>query len=80
MSGGGDGPRDQRPLLEGGRAVQLGAIVPAGGLLATGRVTAALKVAASGGTARQWVGILCLEEADGARGNLGEGVLTLTAS
>ncbi len=53
--------------------------VPAGGLLATGRITATLKVAASGGESRQWVAILCLEEADGALVNLGEGATTAPA-
>jgi predicted acyl esterase len=71
--GGGFGPRDQRPLVEGGHAAHLDVTVPAEGLLATGRVTATLAIAASGGEARQWVAILCLEEEDGSLVNLADG-------
>ena len=73
MPGGGFGPHDQRPLLAGGHAVELGVAVPAEGLLATGRVTTTLTVAATGEEPRQWVAILCLEEADGALVNLADG-------
>jgi predicted acyl esterase len=79
VPGGGFGPRDQRSLLEGGRVVRLDASVPVGGLLATGRVSVALKVAASGGEPRQWVAMLCLEEADGALVNLADGATTAPA-
>jgi hypothetical protein len=71
--GGGFGPRDQRPVLEGGYALRLDASVPAGGVEAAGRVTAALTVATTGEDPRQWVGILCLEETDGALVNIAEG-------
>jgi predicted acyl esterase len=79
VPGGGFGPRDQRSLLEGGHAVRLDVAVPAEGLLAAGRVTTTLAIAATGEASRQWVAILCLEEADGALVNLAEGASTAPA-
>jgi predicted acyl esterase len=80
VPGGGFGPCDQRPLLADGHAVLLDAVVPAGGLLATGRVTATLAVTATGAEARQWVAILCLEDEGGALVNLAEGACEAPAS
>jgi uncharacterized protein len=77
--GGGFGPRDQRPLLEGGRALRLDLTPLADGLVAAGPVTATLAVAAEGEAPRQWVAILCLEDADGALVNLADGATEATA-
>jgi putative CocE/NonD family hydrolase len=79
VPGGGFGPRDQRPLLESGHALRLEVATPAEGLTALGPATATLAVAASGSDARQWVVILCLEEADGALVNLAEGAAVAPA-
>ena len=53
--------------------------MPAGGLVAAGRVTAQVTVAATGDEPRQWVGILCLEDADGALVNIADGACTAPA-
>ena len=73
MPGGGFGPHDQRPVAESGHALLLDVAAPAGGLVAAGRVTATLAVAATGDEPRQWVGILCHEDADGALVNIADG-------
>ncbi|HET6171181.1 MAG TPA: CocE/NonD family hydrolase [Gaiellales bacterium] len=72
--GSGMGPRDQRPLLEGGRALRLDVAPLPDGIVAAGPVTTTLAVAATGEATRQWVAILCLEEAGGELINLAEGV------
>ena len=48
VPGGGFGPHDQRPLLEGGHALCLSGNAPEPGLTAAGPATATLAVAASG--------------------------------
>jgi predicted acyl esterase len=80
VPGGGFGPRDQRPLLAGGGALQLDVAASADGVLAAGPVTATLTVSATGDDTRQWVVILCSEDADGALVNLAEGVALAPAS
>jgi uncharacterized protein len=80
VPGGGFGPHDQRPLLEDGHALRLSVAAPAEGLTAVGPATAMLAVAATGSDARQWVAILCLEDAEGALVNLAEGVAVAPAA
>jgi uncharacterized protein len=72
VPGGGFGPRDQRAVAESGHALRLDAVA-AEGLVAAGRVTAALTVGATGDEPRQWVGILCLEDREGALVNIADG-------
>jgi putative CocE/NonD family hydrolase len=74
VPGSGMGPRDQRPLLDGRRALRLDIAPLDGGVVAAGPATATLGVASTGESSRQWVVILCLEEADGALINLAEGI------
>ena len=80
VPGGGFGPRDQRPLLEGGqraaprlqRAASRASPPPG-----PQRRRSRSRRAAS--DPRQWVAILCREEADGALVNLAEGVAVAPA-
>ena len=74
------GPRDQRPLLEHGRALRLDVARLADGLVAAGPAGATLAVSATGEALRQWVAILCVEEADGELINLAEGVVEAPAA
>ncbi|MDX6538366.1 MAG: uncharacterized protein QOD37_2707, partial [Gaiellales bacterium] len=78
-AGSGMGPRDQRPLLEGGGALRLDVVPLAEHLVAAGPAAATLAISASGEASRQWVAILCIEEADGHLVNLAEGVAELPA-
>jgi putative CocE/NonD family hydrolase len=79
VPGGGFGPHDQRALLADGGALRLDAATGDDGLVAAGPVTATLAVAATGDEPRQWVAILCHEEADGALVNLAEGAAVAPA-
>ncbi|MDX6597223.1 MAG: uncharacterized protein QOE87_1110 [Gaiellales bacterium] len=79
VPGGGFGPHDQRAVAESGHALRLDVTVPASGLLAAGRATAALTVASTGEEPRQWVAILCLEDADGALVNIADGACMASA-
>jgi predicted acyl esterase len=78
--GSGMGPRDQRPLLEGGRALRVDVAPIADGIVAAGPASAMLAISATGDVPRQWVAILCVEEADGALINLAEGVVEAPAA
>ena len=78
-AGSGMGPRDQRPLLEGDRALRLDLAPLAGALVAAGPASATLAIAASGDAARQWVAILCVEEAGGELVNVAEGIAQVPA-
>jgi uncharacterized protein len=74
VPGSGMGPRDQRPLLDGGRALRLDVAPLAESVVAAGPASVTLAVASAGDAPRQWVAILCLEEAEGELINLAEGV------
>ena len=79
--GSGMGPRDQRPLLERRpRAAARRRAALADGIAAAGPASATLAVSATGEALRQWVAILCVEEADGALINLAEGVMEAPAA
>jgi uncharacterized protein len=78
--GSGMGPRDQRPLLEDGRALRLDVASVAGDIVAAGPASVTLAVSSTGETPRQWVAILCIEEAEGELINLAEGVTEAPAA
>ena len=77
--GSGMGPRDQRSLLEGGRALRLDVAPLADGIVAAGPASATLAISSTGEAPRQWVAILCIEEAEGELINLAEGVVEAPA-
>jgi predicted acyl esterase len=78
--GSGMGPWDQRPLLADGRALRLDAEPFTDALVAAGPAGATLTISATGDGLRQWVVILCVEEAEGALVNLAEGIVEAPAA
>lgn len=68
------GPRDQRPLLDRDDVLALEPEAPLGATTLAGPVTARLRVAARGGSSRQWTVVLCLRAPDGRLEVLTEGV------
>ena len=79
VPGGGFGPRDQRPLLADGGALRLDGARLGEGIVAAGPARATLTVAATGEAPRQWIAILCAEDAEGALVNLAEGAAVAPA-
>ena len=78
--GSGMGPRDQRPLLGDGHALRLDVRPLADAIVATGPASTTLAITSTGRLPRQWVAILCVEEAEGVLINLAEGVAEAPAA
>ncbi|MDP9255500.1 MAG: CocE/NonD family hydrolase [Actinomycetota bacterium] len=78
--GSGMGPRDQRPLLGDGHALRLDVAPLADGIVAAGPASTTLAISSTGQVPRQWVAILCVEEAEGELINLAEGVVEAPAA